>query len=223
MSKVFPLVIGPSEGTLMTIFGPVYVCIWRVNIIWNGKICIYHGIVIREYQLFREMNCNCLTHWGRVTHICVSKLTIIGSDNGLSPDRRQAIIWTNAGLLLIGPLGTNFSEILIKILTFSFKKILFESVACETVAILSQPQCVMSPTECHSGLNKWQGNYWVGVFLLKTVSWPVETTFFDYRKWCCSVMIILTDEYTLFTSMAPDFIQHHTTWSRPAISVELFK
>ena len=65
---------------------------------------------------------NHLTHWGRVTHICVSKLTIIGSDNGLSPDRRQAIIWTNAGLLLIGPLGTNFSEILIKILTFSVKK-----------------------------------------------------------------------------------------------------
>ena len=63
-----------------------------------------------------------LTHWGQVTHICVSKLTIIGSDNGLSPDRRQAIICTNAGLLLIGPLGTNFIEILIKILTFSFKK-----------------------------------------------------------------------------------------------------
>ena len=57
-----------------------------------------------------------------MTHICVGKLTIIGSDNGLSPGRRQAILWTNAGLLLIGPLGTNFSEILIKILTFSFKK-----------------------------------------------------------------------------------------------------
>ena len=65
---------------------------------------------------------NELTHWGRVMHICVSKLTIIGSDNGLSPDRRQAIIWTNAGILLIGPLGTNFSEISIEILTFSFKK-----------------------------------------------------------------------------------------------------
>ena len=52
-----------------------------------------------------------LTHWGRVTHICVGKLTIIGSDNGLSPERRQAIIWTNAGILLIGSLGTNFSEI----------------------------------------------------------------------------------------------------------------
>ena len=33
-----------------------------------------------------------LSHWGRVTHICVSKLTIIGSDNGLLPGRRQAII-----------------------------------------------------------------------------------------------------------------------------------
>ena len=63
-----------------------------------------------------------LTHWGRVTHICVGKLTVIASDNGLSPGRRQAIIWTNAGILLIGPLGTNFNEILIAIHTFSFKK-----------------------------------------------------------------------------------------------------
>ena len=50
-----------------------------------------------------------------------SDLGIIGSDNGLSPDRRQAIIFTNDGILLIGPLGTNFSEILIEIQTFSFK------------------------------------------------------------------------------------------------------
>ena len=55
-------------------------------------------------------------------YICVSKLTIIGSDNGLSPGRRQAIIWTNAGILLIRTLGTNFSEILGKIHSFSFKK-----------------------------------------------------------------------------------------------------
>ena len=67
-----------------------------------------------------------LTHWGRVTHICVSKLTIIGSDNGLSPGRRQAITWTNVGILLIGPLGTNFSEMLIEMHTFSFKKIHFK-------------------------------------------------------------------------------------------------
>ena len=47
---------------------------------------------------------------------------IIDSDNGLSPDRRQAIIWTNAVILLIGHLWTNFSEILIGIQTFSLKK-----------------------------------------------------------------------------------------------------
>ena len=76
------------------------------------NITIYH-----QHYIFSMV----LTHWGRVTHICVSKLTIIRSDNGLSPDRRQAIIWTNTGLL-IGPLGTNFSEILIEILTFSLKK-----------------------------------------------------------------------------------------------------
>ena len=63
-----------------------------------------------------------LTHWGRVTHICVGQLTIVGSDNGLSPGRRQAIIWTNAWILLIEPLGTNFREILIEIQIFSFKK-----------------------------------------------------------------------------------------------------
>ena len=65
---------------------------------------------------------NTLTHWGRVTHICFSKLTIIGSGNGLSPGRRQAIIWTNSGILVIRTLGTNFSEILGEIHSFSFSK-----------------------------------------------------------------------------------------------------
>ena len=65
---------------------------------------------------------NFKTHWGRVTHICVSKLTTIGSDNGLSPGRRQAIIWTNDGIMLIGPLGTNFSENLIESYALSFRK-----------------------------------------------------------------------------------------------------
>ena len=64
-----------------------------------------------------------LTHWGPVTHICVGNLTIIGSDNGLSPGQRQAITWTSFGILLIGPPGTNFNEMLIEIHTFSFKKI----------------------------------------------------------------------------------------------------
>ena len=73
-------------------------------------------------QCRRTQRYEALTHWGQVTHICVSNPTIIGSDNGLSPWRRQAIIWYNAGILLIRRLGTNFSEILIGIQTFSFKK-----------------------------------------------------------------------------------------------------
>ena len=68
---------------------------------------------------------NVLTHWGRVTHICVSKLTIISSDNGLSSGMRQVIIWTNAEMLLIGPLGINFNEIFFKIRAFSFKNMHF--------------------------------------------------------------------------------------------------
>ena len=68
----------------------------------------------------------CLTHRGQVMHICVGKLTFIGSDNGLPSGRRQAIVWTNAGILLNGHFGTNLSEILITIHTFSFKKMLLK-------------------------------------------------------------------------------------------------
>ena len=62
-----------------------------------------------------------LTHRGWVTHMCASKLTAIGSDNGFL-DRRQAIIWTKATILLILTLWTNLSEILSEIHTFSLKK-----------------------------------------------------------------------------------------------------
>ena len=64
-----------------------------------------------------------LPHWGRMTRICASNLTIIGSDDGLSPGRRQALTWTNCGILLIGPLETNLKKIVIEINTFSFKKL----------------------------------------------------------------------------------------------------
>ena len=67
-----------------------------------------------------------LTHWIRATHICVSKLTIIGSDNGLSQGRHQAIIWTNAGKLLILSIGTSFCKILSKILHFLSRKYMWK-------------------------------------------------------------------------------------------------
>ena len=88
-----------------------------------NHLSLYHASYANPSTAGARILWENLTHWGRVMHICVGNLTIIGSDNGLSPCRRQAIIWTNAGILLIGPLGTNFSEILIGIQTFSFKKL----------------------------------------------------------------------------------------------------
>ena len=64
-----------------------------------------------------------------MTQICINKLTIIGSDNGFSPGWRQAIIWTNTGIFLIGPLETNFSDIFIRII----KENAFENVVCEMI------------------------------------------------------------------------------------------
>ena len=90
-----------------------------------------------------------LTHWGRVTHICVSKLTIIASDNGLSPNRRQANIWTNAGISLIGTLGTNFSEILSEIHTFWFKK-----MHLKTLSAKRRPYCLGLNVLTHLPLDK---------------------------------------------------------------------
>ena len=134
---------------LRTQLRPIHMLIWplwRAQEIWIVVIVL--DLVIRCYILPKsnivyvriKVNRN-LTHWGRVTHIYVGNLIIIGSDNGLSPGRRQAIIWTNAGILLIGPLGTNFSEILIGIQTFSFKKMLLKMSSAKWRPFVSASMC----------------------------------------------------------------------------------
>ena len=123
----------PWTGRTWTNFDEMWVKIRRFSFrkMHMKVFCKRAAILCRPRVVYMCIDIHCLvlhtilhrlTHWGRVTHICVGKLTIIGSDNGLSPGRRQAIIWTNAGILLIGPVGTNFNEILIGIQTFSFKK-----------------------------------------------------------------------------------------------------
>ena len=103
-------------------------CSWNlVEKVWDHSEASASELYLSNLHRYTQ-NVHCisvyaLTHWGWVTHICVGEQTIIGSDNGLSPGRRQAIIWINAGILSTGPLGTNFSEISIEIYTFSFKKI----------------------------------------------------------------------------------------------------
>ena len=79
--------------------------LWKLDTILNKK----------EFVWF--------THLGRVTHRCVINLTFIGPGNGSSPGRRPAINWASAGILLTWSLRTNFFEVFIVILTFSFKKI----------------------------------------------------------------------------------------------------
>ena len=103
---------------------------------WPHEPC-YQGVYVRlwfqwhwwsKYDFYVENGIearngyNPLTHGCRVTHICVRKLTTIGSAHGLSPGQRKGITWTNPGILLTGPFGTNFSEILTEIVIFSFKK-----------------------------------------------------------------------------------------------------
>ena len=86
-----------------------------------------------EQQWWRSPVCFMpyLTHWGRVTHICVNKLCNICSDNCLSPGRRQAIIWSNAGILLIG-------------IYIFIQQNTFENVVWKMAAILFRPQWVIS-------------------------------------------------------------------------------
>ena len=101
----------------------VYVC----KIASLGVLTTPHEAYISSPNTETHWKCFCLlTHWGWVTHICVSKLTTIVSDNGLSPGRRQSIIWTSGGILFIGPQGTKFSRILTEMQTLSSKKIHFK-------------------------------------------------------------------------------------------------
>ena len=104
-----------------------------------------------------------LTHCDRVMHICVGKLNIIGLDNGLSPGRRQAIIWINDGTLLIGPLGTNLSEILVWIQTFSLKKCTWKCCQWNGIHCVSAAMCYNRLLPYSQGVGLW----------LCTASYPV--------------------------------------------------
>ena len=104
----------------------MYVCMARSGVVhlWKG----WHFIIFLNCWTAARIrkNFQSLTHGGRMTHICDSKLTIISSDNGLSLGRRQAIIWTSDGYIVNWTPRKNLSEILIKSHTFSFKKIQLE-------------------------------------------------------------------------------------------------
>ena len=156
-----------------------------MSIIWRGEI----------YQL---------THWGRVTHICVSDLTSIGSDNGLSPGRRQAIIRTNAGILLIRPLWTNFSEFLVAILIFSLKK-----MRLKVSSVKRRPFCLgLNELRTLFGtLHEWLSCFFIaqsvfGLPLIRLSEQPttgpwfnIKMSSYQYRKSHCGDKTVVRSSY----------------------------
>ena len=91
-----------------------------------------------------------VTNWGQDTHICVIIQTIIDSDNGLSPVRRQAIIRTNAGLLSVWSLRTYFSDIFFYQNTTFWRRYFQMHIVCKMLTILSRSQCVPNATNIHN-------------------------------------------------------------------------
>ena len=128
-----------------------------------------------------------------MTHICVAKLTIIGSDNGLSPGRHKAIIWTNAVILLNWTIGNN--------LQWNFNgnsNILIQENAFENVAILSRLQCVNGPCEAARRKNNTERN--TTSIVCRQNYWQPRGPFLNIK--------------TVFTSMGISIIKIRWSWYR---------
>ena len=97
-----------------------------------------------------------LTHRGRVT-----QLTTIGSENGFSPGRRQAIIWTNARKLLIRPLGTKSNGIFYQNSYSLIQENPFQNVVWKIAAILPglMARCVILMT-----IHEAENYIWLSAF-----------------------------------------------------------
>ena len=141
------------------------------------------------------------TYWGRVTHIGVGKLTIIASDNDLSPGRRQAIIETNDGILLIWTLRNKFQWSFNRNSYIFIQENALENVVCEVALILSRPQCVKIKTTIDGipfgwipfrndqGIHFWSLSLRVRTCLVdffKVCGWTEY-----YNRWLFIVIIIL--------------------------------
>ena len=94
--------------------------------------------IIIDSEITYKWHVNSLRPSDEYMSVNLSSL-VLGSNNGLSPGQHQVIIWTNDGILSIGPLGTNFSEVLIKINIFSLKEMHLKSSSTKW-----QPFCLSS-------------------------------------------------------------------------------
>ena len=100
---------------------------WLAVIGWWQTGVSWYVLLLSRWFLACNLTNNvseCSTHWGRMTHICVTSLGHHWFRKWLSPVLRQAIIWTIAGISLIGPFGPNFSEIWSEVHSLSCKTML---------------------------------------------------------------------------------------------------
>ena len=123
---------------------------------------LYHAICANKANCREIKHMHALTRWDRLTHIYVSQLNIIGSNNDLSPGRHQDIISINAVILIIRTLGANFCEILSEISIFSFNKMHLKtsSEKCLSFCLGLNVWDVLHRTDTYRRVNhgsKWRG------------------------------------------------------------------
>ena len=111
-----------------------------------------HCITLNQFTVYLTQKLWILDQidfWGRVTHICVSKLTIISSENGLSPGHRKVMIYIPMLEYFNWTLGNKLQWNLY----IFIQENAFETVVRDLVTILLRPQRVEAVT-------KWSPNPW---------------------------------------------------------------
>ena len=110
---------------------------------WTGdKPFTWTNDNIVIWRKYAPLGGNVLTHWGRMTHTCVGELTTIGSGNGLSPGRRQAIYLNQCWHTINSNLRNKFQWNRKRNSYILIQENVFENVVCEIASILPRPQCV---------------------------------------------------------------------------------
>ena len=96
-----------------------FLVFWHMQSYMSWCIISFFWLYLYFLNILNFFKYSCTNIFHRIDVVCILS---IGSSNVLSPCRRQFIIWTNGEILFMRPSGTEFSEISIKIQTFSLKK-----------------------------------------------------------------------------------------------------
>ena len=153
-------------------------CINRLQWV-SSRLGLYHiQLTISIWHLFIEVE------WCIYASL---NQAIIGSNNGLSP----TIIWTSAGLLLIGPLETSFSDIWTN-KTILLQKSIFQYVVCKVAAIVPQLQRVF----VFGGLYLYFHLYLIRFLLLYLKLWKMNL-YLIKRIWTQPLMAYRVEYSTL--------------------------